>query len=493
MVISYIKNMITDSTTNLSTISLKELRRAGRVFPSAFQFTLKNNPSLLRCVKVVRVIPGKRIVAFGEWEEKPIVAKIFFDRKAEQHLHQDVEGVDVLQRSGIPTPKLLFQGTALDKRIHIIIFERIFHSRNLEEMWQERKNLEDVSQLLRYITIELATQHVLGVVQRDLHLKNFLFTRKKLYTLDGGSIDYQEEILPKKQSLEHLALFFTQLGAGTEKLQQDLLDVYAKSRGWNLKPADRELVSKAVINLSKERWQRYQKKIFRNCTAFGTLKKTRNFIMYDRDYETPEFEQVLRNPDAIFGDNNTEILKSGRSATVAKIKINDKTLVIKRYNVKGFLHWLRRCLRESRAANSWRLGHCLRLFEIKTSKPIAFIENRFLGLRSKSYLIMEYIDGSHIGEYFSQNRSDETKVTKMAERVVVLLKNLLSLRMTHGDLKMTNILIENDTPVLIDLDGMTEHKSYFGLKRAWHQEVKRFMRNWENLPSVRTIFERMLK
>lgn len=490
---SYIKSMIKDNTQNLSTISLKELRKSGRVFTKPFQFSLKDNHSLLRCIKVVRVIPGKRIVAFGEWEEKPVVAKIFFDRKANQHLLQDVEGVEVLVRSGIPTPKLLFQGTALDKRIQILIFERVFQSRNLEELWQERNTIEDVAQLLRYITIELATQHVLGVVQRDLHMKNFLFTRKKLYTLDGGSIDYSEEILPKKQSLEHLALFFTQLGAGSEKIQQDLLGVYAKSRGWNLKPVDYELVTKTFVKLSKERWERYQKKIFRNCTAFGRLKKTSNFIMYDREYETPELLEFLKNPDAIFGNTTTEMLKSGRSSTVAKIKINDKTLVVKRYNIKGFSHWLRRCLRETRAASGWRLAHCLRLFEIRTAKPIAFIENRFLGLRGKSYLIMENIEGPHLGEYFSQHRADETRVAKMAERVVALLKNLLSLHMTHGDLKMTNILIENDNPVLIDLDGMSEHSTYYGLKRAWSQEVKRFMKNWENLPSVRAIFERILK
>ena len=81
----------------------------------------------------------------------------------------------------------------------------------------------------------------------------------------------------------------------------------------------------------------------------------------------------------------------------------------------------------------------------------------------------------------------------MAESVINLLANLTELNITHGDLKMTNILIANERPVLIDLDGMKEHHFGFLLHLSLKKEIARFMRNWENQPPVYQLFAALLK
>jgi serine/threonine-protein kinase RIO1 len=73
-----------------------------------------------------------------------------------------------------------------------------------------------------------------------------------------------------------------------------------------------------------------------------------------------------------------------------------------------------------------------------------------------------------------------------------VLENLAVLKITHGDLKMTNILIANQQPVLIDLDGMCEHQTFSGFKRVFNQEIKRFMENWRHLPAVQRLFEELM-
>ena len=495
MATSYIKNMNEQHMQNaLPSITWSQLRKAGRTLPVPFQLLLKDSDIPLICEEVVRVIPSKRLVMFGLWDDQPVVAKLFIEyRNAKRHLKRDVDGIDALIESNIPTPALLYKGVAREKRIHVLIFERILKSHNLEDVWQQKTSMEEMTPLLRHVSIELATQHVLGIVQRDLHLKNFLITQKKIYTLDGGSIERENAILSKEDSLQHLGLFFAQLGVGTDSLLQDLLDVYAKARGWIVKTADVEFLRKSIEKWNSLRWDRYQKKIFRHCSAYMAMETTHSFVMYDREYDSPEFLALLKNPDIIFAHPDTVMLKNGGSSTVVKIKINNKVLVIKRYNIKSAGHWLRRCLRRSRAAMSWRMAHRLQLFGVATAKPVAFIENRILGLRGKSYLIMEHVEGPSLGNYFTQVRDDNTLMTKMVDRVIILLKNLALMRITHGDLKMTNILIDHNNPVLIDLDGMVEHKTFFSLKRAWSQEIKRFMKNWENTPSVRVLFERISK
>ncbi|NVL32130.1 serine/threonine protein kinase, partial [Pseudomonas syringae pv. actinidiae] len=78
------------------------------------------------------------------------------------------------------------------------------------------------------------------------------------------------------------------------------------------------------------------------------------------------------------------------------VEASGRTLVIKRYNIKNFSHWLKRFWRPSRAWHSWREGNRLMFLGIATPKPLAVQEQRFLGLRSKAWLVTEFIDGPDI-------------------------------------------------------------------------------------------------
>lgn len=480
-------------TDSFPEITRKTLKKAARNIPVPFTLKLRDHEEPVYCDTAVRIIPGKRLVAFGTWGNKPIVAKLFFEwNKAEKHLKRDRVGIELLTQANVPTPKCLYHGTDQKKSIHVLIFERIVDSCNLDTLWHEKTDIDELTPLMQAVTVELATQHVLGIVQKDLHLKNFLITSKHIYTLDGGSIEHNDGLLPKKESIEHLSLFFAQLGAGTEKLRAELFDVYAQSRSWIVRPADYELLQQSIKQHETQRWLRYSKKIMRDCTAFKRIEKWNSLTLLDRDYQSNEFDQFLANPDVYFAKPDTQILKAGRSSTVIKIKIGQHHVVVKRYNIKGTWHWLRRCLRPTRAANSWRLSHHLRLMGIATAKPIAFIEKNFLSLRNKSYFVMEYIPGEHAGKYFSTYQSDDIRFQQVGKRILTLFKQLAKIRMTHGDLKMTNILIQHERPVIIDLDGMQEHQSKSSLQRAFKKEMQRFMKNWENLPSVRELFQRLM-
>jgi len=132
-------------------------------------------------------------------------------------------------------------------------------------------------------------------------------------------------------------------------------------------------------------------------------------------------------------------------------------------------------------------------FGIRTAKPVAYIERHFLGLKGKSYFVMEYIDGQHAGEYLLHDQQSEAKLDKMIARITQLLKNLARLELTHGDLKITNILIDQDEqPLLIDLDGAAEHRSVDSLRKAWQKEIKRFLRNFDSDSALSKKFKAML-
>lgn len=458
-------------------------------YDKPFQLTLEDG-SVLHANKVVRVLPGRRLVAFGVWQNQQVVAKLFFDPKqALRHSKKDADGVKLLLERKIPTPVLLYQGLAADLPIQVLLFNRILDADSLEQTWQNKKNVEGILPSLEMVVVELATQHVTGTVQHDLHFKNFLLTEKIIYTIDGGQVEGFPHLLSKKVSMENLALFFSQMGVGMEKYQEHLFKYYAKARGWRLKSQDMTDMFLLIREWNDERWRKFEKKIGRNSTQFCQVKTWRTHCVYDRSYSGKDFKRFLADPDYAFQHPTAQLLKNGRSSTVVKVMLDDKTLVIKRYNLKNLWHRLRRCMRSTRAFHSWRLAHKMKLFGIPTATPVAYLEDSIAGLKGKSYYVMEYVPGEHAGDFFVGIQDSQT-TQDVIQRIINLLRNLRKLEVTHGDLKMTNILIDNQyQPVLIDLDGAAEHRSVSGLNDAWQQEIKRFLENFRDIQVVRKKFE----
>jgi tRNA A-37 threonylcarbamoyl transferase component Bud32 len=479
----------------ISELSWEILKSAKTEISAPFQLLLSDSAERLYCHDIIRILPGKRLVAFGQWGNKEVVAKLFYERgQSKRHLKRDVLGVNALTHANVPVPCLLYQGSASQQRIQVLLFERVTQAINLEVIWQEQRNTDLFSALMHQVIVELATQHVSGILQHDLHFKNFLVTEKLIYTLDGGGIESFSGALSKAKSMDNLSLFFAQLGVGTQQLQCQLFKAYAKARGWLAKKADFDLLKELVDKKNKERWSHYQNKIIRTCSAFIRINLFNRLIVYDREYQSPALVDFFHEPEKLFTLPDIVFLKKGRSATLIKVIVEGRAWVVKRYNIKNSWHGLRRCLRLTRAEASWRFSQYLRLFGVPTAKPVAYIENRVFGLRGTSYFIMEYVEGKNLGEFFSSydaNEGEEFYVRKAA-LVVDLLNKLAELKMTHGDLKMTNILFSSGYPLLIDLDSMREHITQWGFKKAAKKDIQRFMENWRNHPKVAAIFNNLL-
>ncbi len=473
-------------------INLKweDLYAASFAFNTPFHLTLSDH-QLFLAERVVRVIPKRRMVVFGTWQGRRVAAKLFFAPKyAKKQMEKDIAGINLLKKNKIPTPELYYQGNTPDKKVYVLIFERIVDAKNLEEIWRNKKSIDEVLPVLQSVVIEVATQHVLGLMQQDLHMRNFLLNDSTIYTLDGAQIEQAPELLSKKISMNNLALFLSQLGVDSDGYQEKLYKHYAEARGWTVKQEDVTELFMLIKKWNDVRWKKYAKKVFRESSEYVHLHHWQALSVYHRRYEGPEFIQFLSHPDSAFRHPTSKLLKRGRSATVVKVTLDSREYVVKRYNMKNMWHRLRRCLRATRAVKSWRLAQKLSLFDIPTAKPVAFIEYRVLGLRGKSYYVTEYVRGDHAGDYFDHHRHHDEKIASMVKRISTLLKNVAKLEITHGDLKITNILIdEHEQPVLIDLDGAAEHLTLSGLRKAWRKEINRFLDNFHYQRPIRDKFE----
>ncbi len=471
-------------------ITWTELQRADYHFNRPFGVLVEKD-QVFEVTQVLRILPKKRVTAVGVWHGRPAIIKIFFDkRNALRHRDADVAGMKVCYVSNIPAPALYFEGTALDKRLQIVIYEFLQQGESLYSIWEKTADINTLEPLLKNVVIELATQHVLGVLQEDCHLKNFFITDKQIITLDGGQITASDKMVDKPESMENLALFLSQLGVGLEVLNDKLFIHYAKARGWLLKKNDITDFQLMIKKYDKTRWLDYDKKLQRSSSAHLKFKTLTQQGMVERAYLNVEMKAFLKDPDSVFSKPDNFLLKNGRSSTVIQAQLDGQAFVIKRYNLKHLWHRVRRSVRVTRALMCWRYAHQLRMFHVATPKPIAYVERAVLGLRGRSYLVTEAVKGVNIGEYCANKTATDETVQAIVPKVIQLLAGFKALKLTHGDLKKTNIIVnKQDNPMIIDLDGIKEHQTKTGLNQSWKAEKKRFLRNFDNQPTVKALFE----
>lgn len=179
--------------------------------------------------------------------------------------------------------------------------------------------------------------------------------------------------------------------------------------------------------------------------------------MFDKDFciggELLDFVEQI---DALMDEG--QIIKNGNTSYVSRLSFNGKDVVVKRYNHKGLFHSLRHTIKGSRARRGWLHAHRLKMLQVATPKPLAYIEQRKKKLLWQSYLVTEYIQGQMLCDYLQDGNVTEKKCSIVNQQVVELLDNLGKYRISHGDLKHSNILVTENGPVLTDLDGMKVHK-----------------------------------
>ena len=198
---------------------------------------------------------------------------------------------------------------------------------------------------------------------------------------------------------------------------------------------------------------------------------------------------LLADPDCFIAAG--EILKAGGSATVARVVVNGRPLVVKRYNIKGVGHWLRRCWRPSRAWHSWREGNRLVFLGIPTAKPLAMLEKRTFWLRSRAYLVLECLDGENILARFEPYIGSTPPQAELAG-VEELFAALLRERISHGDMKGTNLIWHDGRWALIDLDAMHQHRARRIFARAFAADRARFLENWPAGSALRRLLDERL-
>src|SRR6185295_4558108 len=69
-------------------------------------------------------------------------------------------------------------------------------------------------------------------------------------------------------------------------------------------------------------------------------------------------------------------------------------------------------------------------------------------------LQMEWIEGERLNDYVGRHLMEPAKLHGLAQRIILMVRELQAARIAHGDLQHGNILVCNDDLRLVDYDGM---------------------------------------
>ncbi|WP_027908606.1 lipopolysaccharide kinase InaA family protein [Pseudomonas sp. URMO17WK12:I4] len=456
---------------------LSELNQAGRA--PALPMTVEIGGEMLVLERLLRVLPGQRYVGVARWQGRLVLAKLLVGGRSRRHFQRELEGAESMAVRGLVTPELLAYGF-LEGQGGWLLFDYLDGAHSLWNAWRQAARDPLLSNAQQAVLAEalgaIGQMHAQGLWQADLHLDNLLWHEGRLYLIDGGGVrcETPEQPLSRARVLENLGVFFAQLPAELDPFLEELLIHYLLANGEHALPL--EMLQAEIAKVRRGRLRDYMRKVARDCSLFAACIGAFGLRVVRREAEQallPLLTDLEARIDA------GHIYKTGGAATVARVEVGGRSLVVKRYNVKNLLHWLKRFWRPSRAWHSWVEGNRLQMLGIATPTPLAVIERRWCWLRGRAYLITDYCGGQDIIARFEACQKEappETELLALDRLFAALLRE----RISHGDFKGHNLFWDDVQGAwsLIDLDAMRQHRSARSFARAYARDRARFLRNW---------------
>lgn len=434
----------------------------------------------IECVEILRLLPGRRVVARAHVAGTQCLLKLFVGNGARRYFKRERRGLQRLAECAVSTPELLACVALPDGAGFGLVLEWLPDAHPVAE--------HDRDAFLQVVAA-LARLHNESTTQIDPQLDNYLKTTDgRVFAIDGDGVR-RWPVLSRRRALANLGLLLAQLPPAADGRLGAACAQYDRIR-WQTSPGDAFLaeVGQHLRRQRRGRTRRYLAKTLRECTEFHCERSRQRFVVCARTAWKPGMAAFAADPEALFTDAEVRatVLKAGNSATVVRARIDDQSYVIKRYNLKSLRHGLRRALRPMpRYRASWRNGHRLSFLRLRTARPVALLERKMGVAATVAYLVMEDL-GPGVAD-LATRVAEQGASEELTQKVAALFRAIADAGLVHGDTKASNFLIRDEEVYLIDLDSMVEGT------RGLARDVARFLANWDSDLETRERFRGALQ
>jgi tRNA A-37 threonylcarbamoyl transferase component Bud32 len=416
----------------------------------------------------------------------------------------------LLQERSVPTVTPVAVGRHPNLGSYIIT-EEIPDAQPLQEFldlhWEEWKRSRQqgaCQKLVKEIGTFLAQMLKNGIVHDDLHAGNVLVHTDALGHRNWYLIDpYNVQRKPRshrKALLDTLALMihnnWHRLSA-QDRLRGWLS--FRQSMGLQLTKIDeRRFLTQLHDEIQSRIYSVWNQRVRRNTKAnrdFYELRVRRSRAWASRDIPADWLAKFLFEPEQSL-KKPVQVIKRSRHGLAATIAGPTEPVLIKKFTPRHVWDRLFGRWRRSPALHCYRMAYRLYTAFLPTARPLAVVEKHRHGQLLSSYVLTEYLkDTVPLGEYWPQIAPEVQQQTLLS--LAGLIQRLHSFRLSHRDLKLTNILARHhgEKPVelfLIDLRGVT-HSFWLTTSRRQKDLARLALSAITSLKASRTDLLRFLR
>jgi tRNA A-37 threonylcarbamoyl transferase component Bud32 len=457
----------------------KDLVKLGRNVPTPCAVSLLDNGVEvdLEILDILRILPGKRLTAVASMNGEKVVAKLFFHPQAwKRKLNKELAGMQEFEQHRLASPKVLSQHSIKGSGA-VILIEYLETGINLADYFANEKAVtsSEGKKVWSLLFNALCSCHNTGLWQGDMHLGNYMLFQDQLYLVDGGDVHRLSKPLQKYRRLENIADFISQFPVSFDAHADLMLDSYQADYK-EFCSADLAKIRPRVQSLRIQRLCDFEKKVFRSTSANCKTKTATYHSVHDRTLQGHDFCAFTKNPDSYVKQD--QMLKDGHTTTVVQASICGIAMVLKRYNIVGVRQAIKHLFVESRAHRCWRNASMLGLLGIHTPRPYLFLEERLYWVfQRRSYFLTEKIQANNLLLQL-EDTNEKVDEAKLITAFANFFEIMYSYQISHGDMKATNFIFQEDKLYVLDLDAMQRHRFKWWSSKRSMSDIKRFEKNW---------------
>ena len=181
-----------------------------------------------------------------------------------------------------------------------------------------------------------------------------------------------------------------------------------------------------------------------------------------------------------------EVIKDEKGHKIVRVSFKEENFVIKKYQIKGKWHYLRKLFSQTRALTAWKACHWFNAAGIKTFSIVAVIERYNSFTTTESYLISLCQPGERLDKV-NLNKQQEYLIEN---RLSSFFKRLRWIGFNHGDTKSSNFFLFNNRLFVFDLDISKRRFLRILQKIKINKDQRRILRSFEENKKFTRALER---
>ena len=385
-----------------------------------------------------------------------------------------------------------------------LITEELYETISLEDFFLEglhkKLTFNQKNKLLKAAASIIREMHLSGLNHRDLYLchlhinKEIDFNNIQIYLIDLHRAQIRSKV-PHRWIVKDLGGFIhsiLQFDLSERDFYRFMMTYYDCT--FREFTSNYSVTTKAILSRAFSMYLKPHLKVFIKNSSLTSedgifAKHISNSSRYlaRKDVDTKQFLNLFRDEDLLI--KSGEIIKNEKGHLITKTNIQGKNFYIKKYRIKGPLHFFSRLFKKTRAHNSFLSTYWMNAVGIRTAKPVLLYEGSgILGARD-SFFVTEEVRGQRLDDAIGEDLDQ----LRLIGHIVSFFKRMEWLKFIHGDAKSSNFFLDGNGLVVFDLDSSRKlHSTYF-FNKFIKKDKKRILRSLKGHRSIYDLLSRRLK